>query len=76
MLTARADWQQDGVLLAMYIVNLANISSVLADGNQTAAKEVSLSLAVTTGSYRISVTNSSGTGPQVDTNFTLTVVHP
>jgi hypothetical protein len=75
-LTARADWQQDGILLDMYIVNLANVSAVLADGNQTGAKEVSASLAVTPGSYRIAVTNTSGNGPQIDTNFTLTVVHP
>jgi hypothetical protein len=69
-------WQTDGVLLGMYIVNLANISQVLADGGQTAAKEVSLSLPVTAGTYRVSVTNSTGTGPHVDTTFTLTVMHP
>jgi hypothetical protein len=75
-LTARADWQQDGVVLGMYIVNLATPLQVLADGNQTATKQVSLSLAVTPGSYRISVNNSTGMGPRVDTTFTLTVTHP
>jgi len=75
-LTARADWQQDGVLLSMYIVDLANPMRVLADGNQTASKQVSLSLPVTPASYRISVTNSTGAGPRVDTTFTLTVTHP
>lgn len=29
----------------------------------------------TAGPYRISVTNSSGAGPQVDTTFTLVVTH-
>jgi len=75
-LTARADWQQDGVLLSMYVVDLANPMRVLADGNQTASKQVSLSLPVTPASYRISVTNSTGAGPRVDTTFTLTVTHP
>jgi hypothetical protein len=75
-LDARVDWQQDGVLLGMYIVNLANAGRVLADGSQTATKQVSLSLAVTPGSYRVSVNNSTGAGPHVDTTFTLTVVHP
>jgi hypothetical protein len=35
-----------------------------------------LTQAVTPGSYRISVTNSSGAGPVVDTTFTLTVTLP
>ncbi len=75
-LRAKVEWLQDGVVLAMYVVNLANPQQVLADGAQTASKEVSLSVPVTPGSYRISVTNSSGAGPHVDTTFTLTVQHP
>ena len=75
-LTATVDWQQDGVVLGMYIVNLANAPVVLADANQTASKQARLTLAVTPGSYRISVTNSTGQGPQVNTTFTLTVKHP
>lgn len=75
-LTARVDWIEDGVLLDMYVVNLANVGQVLASGGQTASKQVSLSTAVTAGSYRISVTNSTGAGPQVNTTFTLVVTHP
>lgn len=75
-LTARCTWIQDGVNLGMYIVNLADSGRVLRDGGQTGAKEVSLSVEVTRGSYRISVTNSTGTGPVVDTTFTLVVTHP
>jgi hypothetical protein len=75
-LTARVDWQQDGVLLGLYVVNLANPQLVLKDGGQTGSKQSSLSVPVTPGSYRIAVTNSSGTGPVVTTTFTLTVVHP
>ena len=75
-LTARCTWVQDGVTLGMYIVNLADSQRVLADGTQSATKEVGLSLSVTPGSYRISVTNSTGRGPVVDTTFTLTVTHP
>lgn len=75
-LTAKVVWQQGNVPLAMFIVNLANPQTVLTNGSQTASKELSLQLDVTSGSYRISVTNSSGGGPHVDTTFTLTVVHP
>jgi hypothetical protein len=75
-LTARVEWQQEGVLLGLYVVNLANAGTVLAEGNQSASRQTSLSLPVTSGSYRVSVTNSSGHGPEVDTRFTLTVVHP
>ena len=75
-LTARVDWLQDGVLLDMYIVNLANPGQVIATGNQTASKQRSLSTAVTAGSYRIAVTNSTGAGPEVTTTFTLVVTHP
>ncbi len=75
-LTAKVDWVQDGVLLGMYIVNLANSGQVLMNGGQTASKQLTLSLPVTAGSYRISVTNSTGAGPHVDTTFTLTVTHP
>jgi hypothetical protein len=64
------------VLLSMYIVNLANSGQVLADAGQTGSKQATLSLPVTAGSYRISVTNSTGAGPRVDTTFTLTVMHP
>jgi tetratricopeptide (TPR) repeat protein len=72
-LTAHVDWQQDGVVLDMYIVNLNNAPQVLAEGGRTASRQTSLSLAVTPGSYRISVTNSTGFGPQVTTTFTLSV---
>jgi hypothetical protein len=75
-LTARVDWQQDGVVLGLYIVNLASAQQVLKDGSQTGSKQTSLSLAVTPGSYRIAVTNSTGLGPNVTTTFTLTVTHP
>jgi hypothetical protein len=75
-LTARCTWVQDGVLLGMYIVALANPGVVLKDAGQTASKELTLTQAVTPGSYRISVTNSSGAGPVVDTTFTLTVTLP
>lgn len=75
-LTAKVTWQQPGVLLSMYIVALSDAPRVLAEGNQTAAGEVTLNLPVTAQSYRISVTNSSGSGPRVDTTFTLRVQHP
>jgi hypothetical protein len=75
-LTATVDWQQDGVVLGMYIVSLANTPVVLADANQTGSKQARLSLPVTQGSYKISVTNSTGHGPVVTTTFTLTVKHP
>jgi hypothetical protein len=75
-LTARCTWVQDGVLLGMYIVSLANPGVVLKDAGQTGSKELTLTQAVTAGSYRISVTNSSGAGPVVDTTFTLTVTLP
>lgn len=75
-LTAKVTWQQPGVLLSMYIVALSNAPRVLADGNQTATGEVTLNLPVTAQAYRISVTNSSGSGPRVDTTFTLRVQHP
>ena len=75
-LRAVTTWNQPGVVLGMYIVNLANAGTVLADGNQTGSGEVSLQLPVTPGSYRISVTNSSGSGPMVNTMFTLRVTAP
>jgi hypothetical protein len=75
-LTARCTWVQDGVLLSMYVVSLANPGQVLKDAGQTGSKELTLTQAVTQGSYRISVTNSSGAGPVVDTTFTLTVTLP
>ncbi len=75
-LTARVTWNQEGVLLGMYIIALANPSQVLAEGNQTGARELTLTLPVTAQAYRIAVTNSSGTGPVVSTTFTLTVTHP
>jgi hypothetical protein len=75
-LLASTTWNQPGVNLAMYIVNLANAGAVLADANLTAPGEIHLQTAVTPGSYRISVTNSSGTGPQVSTTFTLRVSAP
>jgi hypothetical protein len=75
-LKARCDWLPDGVVLAMYIVNLANPTNVLANAGQSGAKEVSLSIPVTPGTFRIAVTNSTGMGAHVDTTFTLTVLHP
>ena len=75
-LTAKVDWSQDGVPLGMYVVNLANSGQVLMDAAATGSKQLTLSLPVSTGSYRIAVTNSTGTGPHVDTTFTLTVTHP
>jgi hypothetical protein len=75
-LQAKVTWQQTGVLLSMYIVALANSQQVLADGNQTATGEVTLTIPVTAQAYRVSVTNSSGSGPRVDTTFTLRVLHP
>jgi hypothetical protein len=75
-LTAKVTWQQAGVLLSSYIVALANTPQVLAEGNQTGSNEVTLSLPVTAQAYRISVTNSTGRGPNVDTTFTLRVMHP
>ena len=75
-LTARVDWVQDGVPLGMYAVNHANPGQVLTDGRETGAKQLTLSLPVSAGTYRIAVTNSSGSGPAVDTTFTLTVTHP
>jgi hypothetical protein len=76
VLRATTTWNQDGVVLGMYIVSLANPGMVLADGNQTATRTTSLQLPVTPGSYRISVTNSTGTGPRVTTTFTLRVFVP
>ena len=75
-LTARVDWVQDGVPLGMYAVNHASPGQVLTDGRETGAKQLTLSLPVSAGTYRIAVTNSSGSGPAVDTTFTLTVTHP
>jgi hypothetical protein len=75
-LSAKVTWQQTGVLLSMYIVALSNAQQVLADGNQTATGEVTLTVPVTAQAYRVSVTNSSGSGPRVDTTFTLRVLHP
>ena len=75
-LTARCTWNQEGVMLSMYLVDLANPGQVLKDAGQTGTRELTLSQAVTNGSYRISVTNSSGAGPRVDTTFTLTVTLP
>jgi hypothetical protein len=75
-LTARCTWNQEGVMLGMYLVDLANAGQVLKDAGQTGSRELTLSQAVTNGSYRISVTNSSGAGPRVDTTFTLTVTLP
>jgi hypothetical protein len=75
-LTARLSYSPAGVVLSMFIVALANPTQVLADGNQSGAGELTLSLPVTAGAYRISVTHSSGQGPQVDATFTLNVTHP
>jgi hypothetical protein len=75
-LTARVDWVQDGVPLGMYIVNHATAGPVLADGRETGTKQLTLSIPVAAGTYRIAVTNSSGSGPAVDTTFTVTVTHP
>jgi hypothetical protein len=75
-LTARLTYAPAGVQLGLYIVALSNASQVLADGGQTGAAEMSLSLPVTAQAYRIAVTHSSGQGPQVDATFTLNVTHP
>lgn len=75
-LSATVRWNEDGVILGMYIVNLANAGTVLKDGDQTGVKEVKLSTPVTPGNYRISVTNSTGRGPQVTTTFNLSCTHP
>jgi hypothetical protein len=75
-LSAKVDWAQDGVTLGTYIVNEANSGQVLMDAAPTGSKQLTLSLPVSAGSYRIAVTNSTGTGPHVDTTFTLTVTHP
>ena len=44
--------------------------------SQSGTSELTLSLPVTAQGYRISVTHSSGQGPQVDATFTLNVTHP
>ncbi len=75
-LAATVSWIQDGVPLAMYVVNAADPTKVISDASKTGAKELTLSIPVAAGSYKISVTNDSGFGPHVDTTFTLTVVHP
>jgi hypothetical protein len=75
-LQAVTTWNQPGVVLSMYIVNLANAGTVIADGNQTGSGQTTLQVPVTPGSYRISVTNSSGSGPMVTTTFTLRVKTP
>jgi hypothetical protein len=75
-LTARVSYSPAGVLLSMYIVALANTAQVLAEANQSATSELLLTLPVTAQAYRISVTHSSGQGPQVDATFTLNVTHP
>jgi hypothetical protein len=75
-LQAKVTWNQEGVLLGMYVVALSDPTRVLADAGQTATRELQLSAPVTAQSYRISVTNSTGAGPRVDTTFTLTVNHP
>jgi Tfp pilus assembly protein PilF len=75
-LTARVSYTPAGVQLGMYIVALSNLPQVLAEGNQSGSTELTLSLPVTAQVYRISVTHSSGQGPQVDATFTLNVTHP
>lgn len=75
-LLARVSYGPAGVLLSMYIVALANSQQVLAEANQSGTTELTLSLPVTAQAYRISVTHSSGQGPQVDATFTLNVIHP
>lgn len=75
-LTARLDWQPDGVLLDMYIVAANNLPQVLATGTRTATSEMTMTLPVTMQNYRLSVTHSSGQGRQVDATFNLNVTHP
>jgi hypothetical protein len=75
-LTARLDWQPDGVLLDMYIVAAGNLPQVLATGTRTGTSEMTLVLPVTAQNYRLSVTHSSGQGRQVDATFNLNVTHP
>ena len=64
------------VAVGLFIVALSNLPQVLAEANQSAAGELTLSLPVTAQAYRIAVTHSSGQGPQVDATFTLNVTHP
>lgn len=75
-LTARLTYSPAGVQLGMYIVALSNTPQVLAEGNQSGATEMMLTLPVTAQAYRIAVTHSSGQGPQVAATFTLSVTHP
>jgi hypothetical protein len=74
-LEARAEWQEDGFLLKMDIVNLASPTVVLASALQTGAKATSLSIPVGPGTYRLSVQHA-GNDPYADATFTLTVMHP
>jgi hypothetical protein len=75
-LSARLDWQPDGVLLDMYIVAAGNLPQVLATGTRSGTTEMTLTLPVTPQNYRLSVTHSSGQGRQVDAIFNLNVTHP
>jgi hypothetical protein len=75
-LTASVTWNKDGVVLGLYLFNLAHPSEVLVQGTQTGAKETTLADNVPAGSYKVAVTNNSGTGPHGNTTFTLTITHP
>jgi hypothetical protein len=75
-LTARVEWVQDQSLLRMSIVNLASPTVVLAEGLQSGGKEVSLSVPVTAGTYRITIGVVRDIVAYTDLTFTLTVIHP
>ena len=74
-LQAKVEWVEDRMLLGLSIANLTAPETALANGLQTAAKQTSLSLGVTPGTYRISVSHT-GNNPLVPATYTLIVIHP
>jgi len=74
-LEAKVEWVEDRMLLGLSIANLTAPETALATGLQTAAKQTSLSLAVTPGTYRITVSHT-GNNPLVPATYTLIVIHP
>jgi hypothetical protein len=75
-LTATLDWQVDGLLLDMYLVNVAEPDRILTSSGRTASKQARLTLPVAEGTYRITVRNTTGQCPCLDNVYTLTVLHP
>jgi hypothetical protein len=73
-LQARVDWVEDRMLLTLALSTVANPTAILATGLQTASKQTSLTMSVAPGTYRL-VVEHSGSNPQQDATFTLTVVH-